>query len=107
MAGKISYLLDKKLIQLEGLVGGTVVLKSIQQQKNLCKLLDELNVEIYLTSKLKKIGNVFYVEEPSQKSSNIKKMKGNIIIKPDKTFSSANLIVYAFNISNNKFCIGN
>ena len=31
-------------------------------------------------------------------------MKGKLIIKPEKTFSSANLNVYAFNLKNNKFC---
>ena len=107
MAGKISYLLDKKLIQLEGLVGGKKVLNSIQNQENLCMLLDDLNVEIYLTSKFKKFDNLYYVEEPSQKSLNIKKMKGKLFIEPEKTFSSADLIVYAFNLKDNKFCIDN
>ena len=107
MAGKVSYLLDKKLIQLEGLVGGKKVLKRIQNQDNLCDLFDELNVEIYLTTKIRKIDKIYYVEEPAQKSINIKKMKGKIIIKPEKTFSSANLNVYAFNLKKNKYCADN
>ena len=107
MAGKVSYLLDKKLVQLEGLVGGKRVLKSIKNQDNLCHLFNELNVEIYLTTKIKKIGELYYVEEPAQKSINIKKMKGTLVIKPEKTFTSADLNVYAFNLKNNKFCFDN
>ena len=35
MAGKVSYLLDKKLIQLEGLVGGKKVLKNSKSRESL------------------------------------------------------------------------
>ncbi len=105
MAGKVSYLLDKKLIQLEGLVGGKKILRKIQNQDNLCNLFNEFNVDIYLTTKIKQVGDIYYIEEPSQESSNVKKMKGKLIIKPEKTFKSADLNVYAFNLKNNKFCI--
>ena len=105
MAGKVSYLLDKKLIQLEGLVGGKKILNRIQKEENLCDLFSDLKVDIYLTAKIKEIDEVYYVEEPSQKSVNVKKMKGKLIIKPEKTFSSADLNVYAFNLKNNKFCV--
>ena len=67
-------------------------------------LFSDLKVDIYLTAKIKEVDEVYYVEEPSQKSVNVKKMKGKLIIKPEKTFSSANLNVYAFNLKNNKFC---
>ena len=107
MAGKVSYLLDKKLIQLEGLVGGKKILKRIQKEENLCNLFKDLGVDIYLTAKINKIDEIYYVEEPSQSSVNVKKMKGKLKIKPEKTFSSADLNVYAFNLVNNKLCISN
>ena len=73
MAGKVSYLLNKELIQLEGLVGGKVILNNIKNENNLCKVLIENNVEVYLTKNInrKKNGNI-EVYEPSQKSSNVK-----------------------------------
>ncbi len=107
MAGKVSYLLDKKLIQLEGLVGGKKVLNKIQKQEKLCNLFSEFNVDIYFTTKINKSGDLYYIEEPAQKSTNVKKMKDILIIKPEKTFHSADLNVYAFNLKNNKFCFDN
>tara|TARA_B100001029_G_scaffold158866_1_gene145808 strand:- start:268 stop:660 length:393 start_codon:yes stop_codon:yes gene_type:complete len=104
MAGKVSFLLDKRLIQLEGLVGGKKILSSIQNQKNLCDLFNEFDVDIYLTTKIIKVGDSYHVEEPSQKSNNLKKMKGKLLIEPKITFSSANLMVYAFHLKDNKFC---
>ena len=104
MAGKVSYLLDKKLIQLEGLVGGKKILSSIQNQKNLCDLFNELNVDVYFATKINKVGDLYYIEEPTQQSNNLKKMKGVLSIQPEITFSSANLKVYAFHLKDNKFC---
>ncbi len=107
MAGKVSYLLDKKIIQLEGLVGGSKILKRIQNQESLCKLFNDLNVEIYLTNKINRNGDSIYIEEPSQKSINVKKMKGKLLIEPEKIFKSADLKVYAFNLKNKDFCDSN
>ncbi len=107
MAGKVSYLLDKKIIQLEGLVGGSKILKRIQNQESLCKLFNDLNVEIYLTNKINRNGDSIYIEEPSQKSINVKKMKGKLLIEPEKIFKSADLKVYAFNLKNKDFCNSN
>tara|TARA_Y100000741_G_scaffold326611_1_gene278765 strand:+ start:1255 stop:2727 length:1473 start_codon:yes stop_codon:yes gene_type:complete len=107
MAGKISYLLDKKLIQLEGLVGGKKVLTRIQNQNNLCDLLIDLDVDIYFATKITKVDELYHVEEPAQVSNNLKKMKGKLLINPEITFSSANLKVYAFHLKNNKFCNDN
>ena len=107
MAGKISYLLDKKLIQLEGLVGGKKILTSIINQKDLCELFRELEIEVYLASKIKKVDNLYYIEEPSQKSNNLKKMRGKLSLEPEKTFISGDIIVYAFNLKNKKFCANN
>ncbi len=104
MAGKVSYLLNKNLIQLEGLVGGKKILINIQNEENLCNVFNELNVEIYLTSKLINNNGEFYIEEPSQYSKNIKKMKGVLKINPEKIFNSGSLNIYAFNLKNKKFC---
>ena len=54
MAGKVSYLLDKKLIQLEGLVGGKKIIQNIKAENNLCEVLKEFGVDIYLSSKVLK-----------------------------------------------------
>ena len=105
MAGKISYLLDKKLIQLEGLVGGNKVINQIKKENDLCKLFKEYNVDIYFTSKIKKkINDVYFVEEPSQVSENIKKMRGQLNGEPIKIFKSADLYIYAFDLKKNKLC---
>ena len=105
MAGKVSYLLNKELIQLEGLVGGKVILNNIKNENNLCKVLIENNVEVYLTKNInrKKNGNI-EVYEPSQKSSNVKKMYTQFKRQPDVIFKSANLKVYAFNIKKGEIC---
>jgi hypothetical protein len=101
MAGKTSYLLNKQLIQLEGLVGGKKVLEKIKNQKSLCELFKEYNVEIYLASKFEYKNDKYYIEEPSQKSKNVKKMKAILLKGPDKIFSSGDLKIYAFNIKQN------
>ena len=105
MAGKTSYLLNKQLIQTEGLVGGKKVLDNIKNEESLCKLFKDYNVEIYLTSKFHKINNKYYIEEPSQKSENVKKMTGKLINDPKNIFKSGDLNIYAFEVKNNKFCI--
>ena len=105
MAGKTSYLLNKQLIQTEGLVGGKKVLNKIRNQKSLCELFEEYNVEIYLASKLVKKNGKYYIEEPSQKSTNVKKMKGILLNSPEKIFSSGNLKIYAFNVKQKTNCL--
>ena len=104
MAGKTSYLLNKKLIQTEGLVGGKKVLEKIMNQKSLCELFEEYGIEIYLTSKFENNNNKYYVEEPTHKSKNVKKMKGILLKGPDKIFSSGDLKIYAFNVKENDNC---
>ncbi len=107
MAGKVSYLLDKKLIQLEGLVGGKKVINKIKKEERLCTIFKEFDVDIYLTSKIRIKNDIYYVEEPSQDSTNVKKMREQIYYDPEKIFKSANLYVYAFNLKKNKFCSKN
>lgn len=104
MAGKVSYLLNKKLVQLEGLVGGNIIIDNIKKEENLCKVLNELGIEIYLTSKVNKINNSYIVYEPSQKSENVKKMKGILKIEPEIIFNSGGLYIYAFNIKSDNYC---
>ena len=104
MAGKTSYLLNKQLIQTEGLVGGKKVLDKIRNQKSLCELFEEYNVEIYLTSKFENKNGKYYIAEPSQKSKNIKKMTGILLKSPDKIFNSGNLKIYAFNVKQKNNC---
>ena len=72
--------------------------------------LRELNVlipKIFKTTKINKVEELYYIEEPSQVSNNVKKMRGKLIIKPEITFKSADLNVYAFNLKDNKFCFNN
>jgi hypothetical protein len=105
MAGKTSYLLNKKLIQLEGLVGGNIIVKNIKNENSLCLIFSEMDVEIYLASKIKKVNDMYYVAEPSQNSENVKKMKSIILNKPENIFKSGNLKVYAFNVENASNCL--
>ena len=104
MAGKVSYLLDKKLIQLEGLVGGNKVINRIKNEESLCKLFEDLDVDIYLTNNLIKDKNFYYVTEPSQKSENVRKMRAKLINDNPKVFKSANLKIYAFDLKSNTIC---
>ena len=104
MAGKVSYLLDKKLIQLEGLVGGKKIIQNIKAENNLCEVLKEFGVDIYLSSKVLKNENYYYTTEPSQLSNNIKKMIGVFKINPDKIFKSSNIEIYSFNVNKINFC---
>ncbi len=104
MAGKVSYLLDKKLIQLEGLVGGNKVINKIKSEESLCKLFNDLEVDIYLTNNAKKDKNYYYVSEPSQKSKNIRKMRAILIDDNPKIFLSGDLKIYAFDLKSNTIC---
>ena len=105
MAGKTSYLLNKKLFQLEGLVGGSNIIKNIKNENSLCSLFSEMDIEIYLASKIKKVNDMYYVAEPSQNSENVKKMKSFILNKPENIFQSGNLKVYAFNVKEASNCL--
>lgn len=105
MAGKLSYLLDGKLIQLEGLVGGKKIRERIKKEENLCNLFRDLNVDVYLTSKIIRKDQYIYVSEPTQNSNNIKKMRGKFIDDNIRIFSSADLKVYAFDLNKSSTCI--
>lgn len=104
MAGKTSYLLNKKLFQLEGLTGGAKMIKYIKDEENLCKVLMDLGIEVYFATKIKYENNVIFIEEPSLQSKNIKKMRGYFKIKPSKTFESENIKVYAFELKSKDVC---
>ena len=105
MAGKTSYLLNKKLFQLEGLTSGSKIIGYIKKEENLCKVLLDLDIEVYLTSKIQSINNLIYIEEPSIESDNAKKMSSYLKIKPAKIFKSENIKIYAFEIKSKEDCI--
>lgn len=96
MAGKTSYLLNKKLIQLEGLVSGKNMINNIKSERNLCSVLKEYKVDVYLASRIERKDSVINLREPSLKSKNIKRMKGTINSQPNKVFKSENINIYAF-----------
>ena len=102
MAGKTSYLLNKKLIQLEGLTSGVEMITNIKNEKNLCDVLLDLNVDVYFSSKIVTKNNMIYVEEPSINTQNAKKMRGILRVKPKKIFESNGVKIYAFEIKDKK-----
>ena len=51
------------------------VIQNIKAESNLCDVLKEFEVDIYLSSKVKMEGGYYYTNEPSQSSNNVKKMK--------------------------------
>jgi hypothetical protein len=104
MAGKVSYLLGKNLIQLEGLVGGKKVLQRIQNEESLCDLFNDLNVNIYFVSKFKKVDESYLVEEPSQPSKNLRKMRALLDLEPEKIFKSGELKILSFNVNDRSKC---
>ena len=73
MAGKTSYLLNKKFISIRGTTGGAKMIKYIKDEENLCKVLMDLGLEVYFYTKIKYENNVIFIEEPSLQSKNIKK----------------------------------
>ena len=104
MAGKASYLLERRFIQLEGLVSGKDMINKINQQKNLCSVFENYKVQIYLTASPKKVKDTYFVQEPHQISQNVKKMQGKISGEPYKIFTSpdSNLKIFSFNFENGK-----
>ena len=104
MAGKTSYLLNKKLIQLEGLTSGPEMIKNLKNEKNLCDVLLDLKVDVYFASKIVLKNNMIYVEEPSINTKNAKKMRGILKVKPKKIFKSNSVKIYAFEIKDKKDC---
>ena len=77
---------------------------NIKNESNLCKILKESKIDIYLSSKVQKEGNHYYTTEPSQFSKNVKKMKGKFKINPDKIFKSGDIEIYSFNVNKIEFC---
>ena len=104
MAGKTSYLLNKSLIQLEGLTSGPEMIANIRNEKNLCDVLLDMNVDVYFSSKINLKNNMIYVEEPSINTKNAKKMRGILKVKPEKIFKSNSVKIYAFEINDRKDC---
>jgi hypothetical protein len=105
MAGKVSFLLKKPVIQLEGLVSGNVILEIIDKQKSLCDIFKKFNVDIYLTNTVVKNNLNFEVYEPAQAGKNGKKISAFISVEPEKIFNSGNLNIYSFNVKKDNGCL--
>ena len=107
MAGKVSFLLKKPVIQLEGLVSGNVIIDMIDKQESLCDIFEKFKVDIYLTNAVVKNNLNFEVYEPAQAGKNGKKVSAFISVEPEKIFNSGNLNIYSFNIKKNNGCLDN
>ena len=107
MAGKVSFLLKKPVIQLEGLVSGSVIIDMIDKQESLCDIFEKFKVDIYLTNAVVKNNLNFEVYEPAQAGKNGKKVSAFISVEPEKIFNSGNLNIYSFNIKKNNGCLDN
>jgi len=105
MAGKVSFLLRKPLIQLEGLVSGNTIIEMIDEQVSLCDIFKKFSVDIYLTNTVVKNNLNFEVYEPIQAGKNGKKVFAFIKGDPEQIFNSGSLIVYSFNFKKNNSCI--
>lgn len=105
MAGKVSFLLKKPVIQLEGLVSGNIIIEMIDKQKSLCDIFKKFNVDIYLTNTVVKNDLNYEVYEPTQAGKNGKKVSAFIKGEPEQIFNSESLIIYSFNFKKNNLCI--
>jgi hypothetical protein len=105
MAGKVSFLLKKPVIQLEGLVSGSSIIDMIDKQKSLCDIFKKFKVDVYLTNTVVKNNLNFEVYEPAQAGKNGKKVLAFIKGEPEQIFNSGSLIVYSFNFKKNNSCI--
>ena len=105
MAGKVSFLLKKPVIQLEGLVSGNVIIEMIDKQKSLCDIFKKFKVDVYLTNTAVKNNLNYEVHEPAQVGKNGKKVLAFIKGEPEQIFNSGSLIVYSFNFKKNNSCI--
>lgn len=50
MAGKVSFLLKKPVVQLEGLVSGRSMIEMIRMEKSLCDVFKKFQIDVYLTN---------------------------------------------------------
>jgi hypothetical protein len=107
MAGKVSFLLKKPVIQLEGLVSGNAIIEMLDKQESLCDIFEKFKVDIYLTNAVIKNNLNFEVYEPAQAGKNGKKVSAFISVEPEKIFNSGNLNIYSFNIKKNNGCLNN
>ena len=105
MAGKVSFLLKKPVIQLEGLVSGSSIIDMIDKQKSLCDIFKKFKVDVYLTNTVVKNNLNFEVYEPAQAGKNGKKVLAFIKGEPEQIFNSGSLIVYSFNFKKNNSCV--
>ena len=67
-------------------------------------MFNDLNVNIYLTTKFKKVDELYLVEEPSQSSKNLKKMRALLDLEPEKIFKSGELKILSFKVNDRSKC---
>jgi hypothetical protein len=107
MAGKVSFLLKKPVVQLEGLVSGRSMIEMIRMEKSLCDVFKKFQIDVYLTNSVFKKNLYYEVYEPAQAGDNGKKVSALITGEPEQIFSSGSLNIYSFNLKKNNFCINN
>jgi len=107
MAGKVSFLLKKPVVQLEGLVSGRSMIEMIRMEKSLCDVFKKFQIDVYLTNSVFKKNLYYEVYEPAQAGDNGKKVSALITGEPEQIFSSGSLNIYSFNLKKNNLCINN
>jgi hypothetical protein len=107
MAGKVSFLLKKPVVQLEGLVTGNSMIEMIRMEKSLCDIFKKFQIDVYLTNSVSKKNLYYEVYEPTQAGDNGKKVSALIKGEPEQIFSSGSLNIYSFNLKKKNLCTDN
>lgn len=87
-AGMPGYLMDSPLIQLEGLVMDTAFSKNIVESRNLNDVLEEYDVNYYVSSSFETGEDGYLFVEPAQAKHSKFTMKGSLNQKPILEFTS-------------------
>jgi hypothetical protein len=104
MAGKVSFILKRPVVQLEGLVSGSSIIDMIRKENSLCDIFKKFQIDVYLTNSVSKKNLYYEVYEPIQAGNNGKKVSAYIAGEPEQIFNSGFLNVYAFNFKKNNLC---
>jgi hypothetical protein len=81
-SGRVGYLLDEPMIQLEGLVMDRTFLGYIQRQTPLRTVLDAYNVRYYIGKANTYYGGCYQADEPSQAGPHSPHMRAEFCEKP-------------------------
>jgi len=87
-AGMPGYLMDSPLIQLEGLVMDTAFSKNIAESRDLNEVLEEYDVNYYVSSSFETGEDGYLFVEPAQAKHSKFTMKGSLNQKPILEFTS-------------------